>query len=58
MHQLGRGAFDDDHPRPACGIHADRPRYILELIQRLVTVSLRTVEIVGSLPPLNIPAAE
>ena len=34
--------------------HGD-PRYILELIQRLVTVSLRTVEIVESLPPLDIP---
>lgn len=37
--------------------HGD-PRYILELIQRLVTVSLRTVDIVESLPPLNIPASE
>nr|WP_246287103.1 type ISP restriction/modification enzyme [Schumannella luteola] len=31
------------------------PRYILELIQRIVTVSLRTVDLVDSLPPLNIP---
>lgn len=39
----------------AWGEEHGNPRYILELIQRLVTVSLRTVEIVESLPPLNIP---
>lgn len=39
----------------AWGEEHGNPRYILELIQRLVTVSLRTVDIVESLPPLNIP---
>lgn len=42
----------------AWGEEHGNPRYILELIQRLVNVSLRTVDIVESLPPLNIPAAE
>jgi predicted helicase len=42
----------------AWGEEHGNPRYILELIQRLVTVSLRTVDIVESLPRLNIPAAE
>lgn len=40
----------------AWGDEHGNPRYILELIQRIVTVSLRTVDIVESLPPLNIPA--
>ena len=31
---------------------ADEPRYIVDLIGRVVTVSLRTVEIVKGLPPL------
>jgi len=39
----------------AWGEEHGNPRYILELIQRLVTVSLRTVDIVEALPPLNIP---
>lgn len=42
----------------AWGEEHGNPRYILELIQRIVTVSLRTVEIVESLPPLNIPSQE
>ncbi len=42
----------------AWGEEHSNPRYILELIQRLVTVSLRTVDIVEGLPPLNIPGAE
>ena len=31
---------------------ADQPRYIVDLIGRVITVSLKTVEIVGNLPPL------
>lgn len=42
----------------AWGEEHGNPRYILKLIQRLVTVSLRTVDIVESLPPLNIPESE
>jgi predicted helicase len=42
----------------AWGEEHGNPRYILELVQRLVTVSLRTVDIVESLPPLNIPEGE
>jgi predicted helicase len=30
------------------------PRYILDLIKRLVTVSVETMKIVGQLPPLEI----
>ncbi len=41
----------------AWGEEHGNPRYILELVQRLVTVSLRTVDIVEALPPLNIPAS-
>jgi len=33
------------------------PRYILELLARVVTVSVRTVQMVDSLPPLRIVAA-
>ena len=36
------------------GIEHGEPDYILNLIQRIVTVSIRTVEIVQSLPPLRI----
>jgi hypothetical protein len=32
--------------------HAN-PRHILDLLTRVVTVSMRTVEIVGALPPLR-----
>ena len=31
---------------------ADQPRYIVDLIRRVITVSLKTVEIVKNLPPL------
>ena len=31
---------------------ADEPRYIVDLIARVITVSLETVEIVKGLPPL------
>ena len=31
---------------------ADQPRYIVDLIGRVISVSLRTVEIVKNLPPL------
>jgi predicted helicase len=41
----------------AWGEEHGNPRYILELIQRLVTVSLRTVDIVQSLPALNVPTS-
>ena len=34
---------------------ADDPQYIVELIKRVVSVSLKTVEIVNALPPLDIP---
>ena len=30
----------------------DQPRYIVDLIARVISVSLQTVEIVSSLPPL------
>ena len=33
---------------------ADDPQYIVKLIKRVVSVSLKTVEIVNALPPLNI----
>lgn len=32
----------------------DNPRYILDLIAKVTTVSVRTVEIVNTLPPLRI----
>ena len=32
---------------------ADQPRYILDLVGRVITVSLQTVEIVNGLPPLQ-----
>ena len=34
---------------------ADDPQYIVELIKRVVSVSLKTVEIVNALPPLETP---
>ena len=34
----------------------DRPRYILDLLTKIVTVSVRTVEIVGGLPALSFSA--
>lgn len=35
------------------GIEHGNPRYILDLLQKVVTVSLRTVEITDSLPSLS-----
>ena len=35
------------------GLERDEPRYILDLIKRVVTVSVRTVEIVAGLPSLE-----
>ena len=32
---------------------SDDPRYIIDLVKRIVRVSLETVRIVGGLPPLN-----
>ena len=32
------------------------PRYILDLLARIVTVSLETIEIVQNLPPLDLPS--
>jgi predicted helicase len=32
----------------------DYPTYILDLVGRIVTVSMRTLEIVDSLPPLDL----
>lgn len=34
-------------------LYSDDPRYILDLIGRLVTVSMRTLDIVNNLPPLH-----
>ncbi|MGY6025956.1 DEAD/DEAH box helicase [Streptomyces spinosirectus] len=34
---------------------SDNPRYIIDLLRRVVTVSLETVEIMDGLPPLDIP---
>ncbi|MGW9396617.1 hypothetical protein [Streptomyces sp. NPDC055642] len=33
---------------------SDDPRYIVDLLRRIVTVSLATIEIVKHLPPLDI----
>jgi predicted helicase len=33
--------------------YSDDPRYIVDLVKRVVTVSMETLEIVGNLPPLN-----
>ena len=35
------------------GIERGNPRYILDLLQKVVTVSVRTVEVINSLPPLT-----
>lgn len=35
------------------GLERGEPRYIIDLIKRVVTVSVRTVEIVNSLPTLD-----
>lgn len=37
------------------GLEHRNPRYILDLLQKVVTVSVRTVEITESLPPLHAP---
>jgi predicted helicase len=33
--------------------YSDNPRYIVELVQRVVQVSVETVKIVAGLPPIN-----
>lgn len=33
--------------------YSDNPRYIVDLIESVITVSMRTLEIVDALPPLN-----
>ena len=33
--------------------YSDDPRYIVDLVERIVTVSVKTMEIVRQLPPLN-----
>lgn len=33
--------------------YSDDPRYIVDLVKRVVRVSMETLEIVGNLPPLN-----
>ncbi len=33
--------------------YSEDPRYIVDLVKRVVTVSMETLEIVGNLPPLN-----
>ena len=33
--------------------YSDDPRYIVDLVRKVITVSLRTLDIVGSLPPLE-----
>ena len=33
--------------------YSDDPRYIIDLIERIITVSMKTLEIVNALPPLN-----
>jgi predicted helicase len=35
--------------------YSDNPRYIVDLLKRVVTVSLGTLDIVDALPPLDIP---
>ena len=35
-------------------IEHDNPRYILDLLKRIVTVSVETMKIVDKLPPLDI----
>lgn len=38
------------------GLERGNPRYILDLLEKVVTVSVRTVEISDGLPPLDTPA--
>lgn len=45
------GIVNDPNDR---GEEADEPRYIVNLLKRIVTVSLETVKIVESLPPLEL----
>ena len=33
--------------------YSNDPRYIVDLVERIVTVSVKTMEIVRQLPPLN-----
>ena len=33
--------------------YSDDPRYIVDLVKRVITVSMRTIEIMGNLPPLH-----
>ena len=35
--------------------YSDDPRYIMDLLKRIVTVSLETTRIVDNLPPMQIP---
>ena len=34
-------------------VYSDDPRYIVDLIERVITVSMKTLEIVSALPKLN-----
>lgn len=34
-------------------LYSDDPRYIVDLVRKVITVSLRTLDIVDSLPPLE-----
>ncbi|SUE32535.1 Conserved protein of uncharacterised function (part2) [Mycolicibacterium gilvum] len=45
----GSGIVND--PNTWCSEHDD-PRYIVDLIKRIVTVSVKTMSIVDSLPPI------
>ncbi|WEV66360.1 type ISP restriction/modification enzyme [Bifidobacterium sp. ESL0764] len=33
--------------------YSDNPRYIVDLVERVITVSMKTLDIMDSLPPLN-----
>ena len=46
-----RGSGIDKDPNTWCSEHDD-PRYIVDLIKRIVTVSVKTMSIVDSLPPI------
>jgi predicted helicase len=50
----GSGIVND--PNAWCDEHND-PRYIIDLIKRIVTVSITTMSIVDGLPELHAPAA-
>ena len=62
---MGHGATDHRHDKDS-GIVNDanlwatdtmgNAKYSLELVQRVITISLETMEIVNGLPGLNIPA--